>query len=109
MKYEVIRRFRDKYTGEIILPGATFICDEADRIKDLTDRGIIKKQDLNPDEMTKKEDGDWRDYLQKYPATKEYLSSYTKKELQVMLGEKGIEYNQKQTKTELVKLLGGDE
>jgi len=54
MKYEVIRRFCDKYTGEIILPGATFICDEADRIKDLTDRGIIKKQDLNPDEMTKK-------------------------------------------------------
>jgi len=108
MKYEVIRRFRDKYTGKIILPGSTFICDENDRIKDLTDRGIIKKQDLNPDEMTKKEDGDWRDYLQKYPATKEYLSSYTKKELQVMLGEKGIEYNQKQTKTELIKLLGGD-
>ena len=108
MKYEVIRRFRDKYTGEIILPGSTFICDENDRIKDLISRRIIKAQDLNPDEMTKKEDGDWRDYLQKYPATKEYLSSYTKKELQVMLGEKGIEYNQKQTKTELIKLLGGD-
>lgn len=99
MKYEVIRRFRDKYTGEIILPGSTFICDETGRIKDLTDRGIIKK--------TEREDGDWKDYLQKYPATKEYLSSYTKKELQVMLGEKGIEYNQKQTKTELIKLLGG--
>ena len=108
MKYEVIRRFRDKYTGEIILPGATFICDEVDRIKDLTDRGIIKTQDLNPDEMTKKEDGDWRDYLQKYPATKEYLSSYTKKELQVMLDDKGIEYNPRQTKAELIKLLGGD-
>jgi hypothetical protein len=108
MKYEVIRRFRDKYTGEIILPGATFICDEADRIKDLTDRGIIKKQEINPDEMTKKEDGDWRDYLQKYSATKEYLSSYTKKELQVMLDDKGIGYNPRQTKAELIKLLGGD-
>lgn len=42
MKYEVIQRFRDKYTGEIILPGATFSCDEVDRVKDLTDRGIIK-------------------------------------------------------------------
>lgn len=83
MKYEVIRRFRDKYTGEIILPGATFICDEADRIKDLTDRGIIKKQDLNPDEMTKKE-------------------------IMSMLDDKGIEYNPRQTKTELIKLLGGD-
>ena len=83
MKYEVIRRFRDKYTGEIILPGATFICDEADRIKDLTDRGIIKKQDLNPDEMTKKE-------------------------IMSMLDDKGIEYNPRQTKAELIKLLGGD-
>ena len=83
MKYEVIRRFRDKYTGEIILPGSTFICDETDRIKDLASRGIIKKQDLNPDEMTKKE-------------------------IMSMLDDKGIEYNPRQTKTELIKLLGGD-
>ena len=83
MKYEVIRRFRDKYTGEIILPGSTFICDETDRIKDLVSRGIIKKQELNPDEMTKKE-------------------------IMSMLDDKGIEYNPRQTKTELIKLLGGD-
>jgi hypothetical protein len=83
MKYEVIRRFRDKYTREIILPGATFICDEADRIEDLVSRGIIKTQDLNPDEMTKKE-------------------------IMSMLDDKGIEYNPRQTKTELIKLLGGD-
>ena len=83
MKYEVIRRFRDKYTGEIILPGATFICDEADRIKDLTDRGIIKKQNRNPDE-------------------------FAKKEIMSMLDDKGIGYNPRQTKTELIKLLGGD-
>ena len=83
MKYEVIRRFRDKYTGEIILPGATFICDEADRIKDLTDRGIIKKQDLNLDAMTKKE-------------------------IMLMLDERGIECNPRQTKAELIALLGGD-
>ena len=80
MKYEVIRRFRDKYTGEIILPGATFLCDETDRIKDLVSRGIIKKQDLNPDEMTKKE-------------------------IMSMHDAKGIEYNQKQTKAELIELL----
>ena len=83
MKYEVIRRFRDKYTGEIILPGSTFICDETDRIKDLVSRGIIKKQELNPDEMTKKE-------------------------IMLMLDERGIEYNPRQTKSELIKLLGGD-
>jgi hypothetical protein len=32
----------------------------------------------------------------------------TKKEIMSMLGEKGIEYNPRQTKTELIKLLGGD-
>lgn len=83
MKHEVIRRFRDKYTGEIILPGETFICDETDRIKDLISRGIIKEQDLNPDEMTKKE-------------------------IMSMLDDKGIEYSERQTKAELIKLLGGD-
>jgi len=80
MKYEVIRRFRDKYTGEIILPGSTFICDETDRIKDLTDRGIIKKQEINPDEMTKKE-------------------------IMSILDDKGIGYNPRDTKAELIKLL----
>ena len=83
MKYEVIRRFRDKYTGEIILPGSTFICDETDRIKDLVSRGIIKKQELNPDEMTKKE-------------------------IMSILDDKGIGYNPRDTKAELIKLLGGD-
>lgn len=81
MKYEVIRRFRDKYTGEIILPGATFICDETDRIQNLIGRGIIES--IPPDEMTKKE-------------------------IVSMLDDKGIEYNPRQTKTELIKLLGGD-
>lgn len=83
MKYEVIRRFRDKYTGKIILPGSTFICDENDRIKDLISRRIIKAQDLNPDE-------------------------FTKKEIMSMLDDKGIEYSPRQTKAELIKLLGGD-
>jgi len=82
MEYEVIRRFRDKYTGEIILPGATFLCDENNRIKELTDRGIIKKQSLDLGEMTKKE-------------------------IMVMLDDKGIEYNPRQAKAELIKLLGG--
>jgi len=99
--YTVVKPFRDKYTGKIILPGSTFICDENDRIKDLINRGLIKKTIL--------EDGDYKDYLQKYPAADDYLSSFTKKEIQVMLEEKGIEYSPRQTKNELIKLLqGGD-
>ena len=83
MKYEVIRRFRDKYTGGIILPGATFICDEADRINDLIKRGIIEAKEIDYDSMTKKE-------------------------LALMLDDKGIKYSEKQTKAELIALLGGD-
>lgn len=83
MKYEVIRRFRDKYTGEIILPGATFICEKTDRIIDLTNRGIIKAQGLDSDAMTKKE-------------------------IMSMLDDKGSKYNPRQSKAELIELLGGD-
>lgn len=86
MKYNVIRRFRDKYTGVIYSPGDTFTSDEADRIKDVLDRGLIaavqhEQQDYN---------------------------SLTKKELMVLLGAKGIEYNARQNKAELIALLGGE-
>jgi hypothetical protein len=83
MKYEVIRRFRDKYTGKIILPGSTFICDENDRIKNLIDRGIIREQELD-------------------------FGAMTKKEIMSMLDDRGVEYSERQTKAELIALLGGD-
>lgn len=84
MKYNVIRRFRDKYTGEIYLPGDTFTSDEASRIKDLLDRGLIE-------------------------VVQQDHSSLTKKELIALLDEKGIEYSERQTKAELIELLqGGD-
>ena len=83
MKYKVIRRFRDKYTGEIILPGSTFICDENDRIKNLINRGIIREQELE-------------------------FGAMTKKEIMSMLDDRGVEYSERQTKAELIALLGGD-
>ena len=82
MKYNIIRRFRDKYTGEIYLPGDTFTSDEASRIKDLLDRGLIE-------------------------VVQQDHSSLTKKELIALLDEKGIEYSERQTKAELIALLGG--
>jgi len=77
MKYKVMRRFRDKYTGEIYLSGDTFESDEADRIKDLLTRGLIEVQ----------------------------YDSMTKKEIMDMLEERNIEYNERQTKAELIELL----
>ena len=82
MKYKVIRRFRDKYTGGIYLPGDAFTSDEASRIKDLLDRGLIE-------------------------VVQQDHSSLTKKELIALLDEKGIEYSERQTKAELIALLGG--
>jgi hypothetical protein len=82
MKYTVMRRFRDKYTGEIYLPGDAFVSDETDRIKDLLTRGLIEEVQYD---------------------------SMTKKEIMDMLEERNIEYNERQTKAELIELLqGGD-
>lgn len=86
MKYNVIRRFRDKYTGEIYLSGDTFESDEADRIEDLLNRKLIEP--MPEDELP--------DY-----------NAMTKKELMALLDEKGIEYSERQTKAELIALLGG--
>ena len=87
MEYKVIRRFRDKYTGEIYLPGDAFESDEADRIEDLLNRKLIEPMP----------EGEQPDY-----------NAMTKKELMALLDEKGIEYNERQTKAELIALLGGD-
>lgn len=81
MEYRVIRRFRDKYTREIYLPGDTFVSDESDRIKDLLTRGLIEEVQYD---------------------------SLTKKGIMDRLEERGIEYSERQTKAELIELLGGD-
>ncbi len=41
MKFDVIRRFRDKYTGQIYLPGDNFESDELERVEDLLGRKLI--------------------------------------------------------------------
>ena len=87
MKYNVIRRFRDKYTGEIYLPGVTFESDEAGRIEDLLNRKLIEPMP----------EGELTDY-----------NAMTKKELMALLDERGIDYNPRQTKSELIAQLGGD-
>jgi len=86
MKYNVIRRFRDKYTGEIYLPGDAFVSDETDRIEDLLNRKLIEPMP----------EGELPDY-----------NAMTKKEIMALLDERGIDYNPRQTKAELIALLGG--
>ena len=83
--YTVIKLFKDKYTGQIYKPGDSFKSDEKDRIKDLINRGLIKKN------------------------TEQSYDTLTKKEIIKLLKERNIEYDPKTKKEELIKLLeGGD-
>lgn len=42
MKFKVVSRFSDMCTGEILLPGVSFECNEQKRIDDLIGRGLVK-------------------------------------------------------------------
>lgn len=46
MKYKVVKRFRDKYSKKLYLPGDTFECDDQNRADELIDKGFIKKDNL---------------------------------------------------------------
>lgn len=82
--YKVIREFHDKYDLKIVYKvGDGFSSNEPDRIQDLLDRGLIE--------------GD-----------KPSFNSMTRKEIIKELEERGIEYNAKVKKEELIELLGGD-
>jgi len=82
--YKVIKLFKDKYNGQIYKIGDVFECDDTARINDLINRGLIE--------------GD------KKPS----FDLLTKKEIMRLLEEKGIEYNSRVNKDELLALLGGD-
>jgi len=84
MKAKVIKRFKDKHTGERHLPGGLFDGETA-RVNELVNKG----------------------YLHVHPVEK-YYDSMTKKELQALLDEQGKQYSAKDTKDILVGLLGGD-
>lgn len=45
MKHSVIKTFRDKITGELILRGSTFETDDSERSKDLIERGLAKSNE----------------------------------------------------------------
>lgn len=88
MKAKVIKRFKDKYTGERYLPGDLFEGQTA-RIKELEERQFVVRIDNAVETAI--------DY-----------NALTKKELQSMLDRKGIGYNNKLTKEQLINLIGGE-
>lgn len=88
MRAKVIKRFKDKYTGERYLPGDLFEGQTA-RIKELEERQFVVRIDNAVETAI--------DY-----------NALTKKELQSMLDRKGIGYNNKLTKEQLINLIGGE-
>lgn len=89
MKVKVIKRFKDKYTGERYFPGDLFE-GEAARIKELKTRAFV--------EIPKEEE----------PEKALDYTAFTKKELAQILDKQGIEYSMKDKKDELISLLGGE-
>ena len=81
MTYRVIRKFKDKYTGEIYSPGKTLELNDGERAKDLVARGLVEGP------------------------VKTDLDDITKKEIMEKLDAEGTEYNARATKQELYELL----
>jgi hypothetical protein len=94
MDYKIIKNFRDKITGEIHKVGDIISRDEK-RGPELIEANVVET--LN--------DGGPSDYEDKYPLSKEYLLSLTKKELKELLNKKNIDYKASALKKELIKLL----
>ena len=83
MKAKVIKRFRDKHAGGLYTPGDLFEAETA-RIEYLINLGYLKPIKID-------------------------FNSMTKKEIMKLLDGKGIEYDAKAKKDELIELLqGGD-
>ncbi|MFY9173167.1 MAG: hypothetical protein WAO03_08480 [Petrimonas mucosa] len=83
--YKVVKRFRDKHTKVVYSVGDSYASDE-NRLKELSDKG----------------------YIEGAKASSISFGDMTKKELMQLLKEKGVECNDRQTKAELIGLLGGD-
>jgi len=94
--FKVISPFRDKYNPrKVYQVGEPFHSDDEERIKDLLNRKLIEGVSSDTPFFDDAEDQDYQ--------------KMTKKELQKLLEQKGIEYSQRQTKDELIQLLLGGE
>lgn len=96
MMYEVITPFRDKFIyGKVYQKGDEFESNDEERIKDLLDRKLIKRVDNDTSSATDVADSNAYNLM-------------TKNEIMELLKQKGIEFNSRQTKDELIQLLGGE-
>lgn len=94
--FKVISPFRDKYIpGKIYRVGDPFHSDDEKRIKDLLNRKLI--EGVSEKGTPSFDVAEHNEY-----------QLMTKKEIEALLKKKGIKFNSRQTKDELIQLLGGE-
>lgn len=90
---KVLLKFSDKFDEtQMFYPGDLIEVEDKEREKDLIERGIVTKA---------------IPFILKNP--KQETKELTVKEIKSLLDEKGIEYDKKSSKDELLKLLEGVE
>jgi hypothetical protein len=53
LEREVIKQFRDKETGRLLLPGQTFSSDDEKRVNTLVKKGFVSEDELVPKRVQK--------------------------------------------------------
>lgn len=93
--YKVIVPFRDKYIpGKVYQVGDSFTSDDENRITNLLNRKLIEGVSNDTPSIDVAEHNAYQ--------------LMTKKEIKALLTKKGIKFNDRQTKAELIAMLGGE-
>lgn len=105
MKVKVLKVFSDGkrlyYENEIL----DITHERVDYFNSSSHGLLVEVIDEKEKSSVRQQDGGPLEYLQKYPATEEYLSSLTKKKLVEIADERGISLDIKMTKAEMIKEL----
>lgn len=97
--------FQDKYTGQVIKSGTIVEVEDEKRKEYLLENQLICEAETI---ILKKVTGFEKDSITEVENESKNMDEMTVKEIKAILDKKGIEYSPRDTKSELIKLLGVD-
>lgn len=97
--------FQDKYTGQVIKVGTIVEVEDLKRKEYLLENQLIAEAETI---ILKKVTGFEKDSITEVENEPKNMDEMTVKEIKAILDKKGIEYSPRDTKSELIKLLGVD-
>lgn len=97
--------FQDKYTGKVIKSGTIVEVEDLKRKEYLLENQLIAEAETI---ILKKVTGFEKDSITEASSEPKNMDEMTVKEIKAILDKKGIEYSPRDTKSELIKLLGVD-